>query len=295
MVRVAAVVVTYNRIKLLQQCIDRLKKQTVSCDILLVDNASTDGTDSWAKMMEEYHSNIFYRNTGANLGGAGGFNFGLRWATEDEYDYVWIMDDDCLACSDALEKLLTGNDVLGKKYGFQCSRVLWKDGSLALMNIPRQTVFKNVKINAYEKNMIPVAMASFVSLFLSTAIIKEVGLPYKEFFIWTDDWEFTRRISMKYTCYCNVDSVVFHFSQMNSGAKLYSAPLKILPRFYYLYRNDVYLYKREGLKGYMYELVRLSWHIFQVMLKSKNKWKRVKILLKGTIDGLSFKPIREDV
>ena len=41
---VAAVVVTYNRLELLQQCVEALRNQSTTCDILIVDNASTDGT-----------------------------------------------------------------------------------------------------------------------------------------------------------------------------------------------------------------------------------------------------------
>lgn len=37
---------------------------------------------------------ILYENTGENLGGAGGFNFGIRRAYEAGYDAIWIMDDD---------------------------------------------------------------------------------------------------------------------------------------------------------------------------------------------------------
>lgn len=44
---------------------------------------------------------IFYFNTGRNLGGAGGFNFGVRKAYEAGYDYIWLMDDDTI-----VEKIL---------------------------------------------------------------------------------------------------------------------------------------------------------------------------------------------
>ena len=40
--RVAAVVVTYNRAEMLRQCLMSLQKQTMPCDILVVDNASTE-------------------------------------------------------------------------------------------------------------------------------------------------------------------------------------------------------------------------------------------------------------
>ena len=42
--RIAAVVVTYNRLPLLQKCIESLLGQTADCDNLVVDNASADGT-----------------------------------------------------------------------------------------------------------------------------------------------------------------------------------------------------------------------------------------------------------
>lgn len=48
MERVAAVVVTYNRKELLAQCIKALLgQQNAVCDILIVDNASTDGTGAY--------------------------------------------------------------------------------------------------------------------------------------------------------------------------------------------------------------------------------------------------------
>ena len=58
---VAAVVVTYNRLELLRQCVNALRNQTEPCDILIVDNASTDGTAPWAASQPALH----YRNTGA--------------------------------------------------------------------------------------------------------------------------------------------------------------------------------------------------------------------------------------
>ena len=70
---VVAIVVTYNRLTLLRECLDALLKN--DCDILVVDNASTDGTKEAVK--QEYVDKVIYKNTGKNIGGAGGFNFGL--------------------------------------------------------------------------------------------------------------------------------------------------------------------------------------------------------------------------
>ena len=71
-------VVTYNRLDMLKCCLTSLMKQTVACDIMIVDNASIDGTEEYVRSIA--CNTVFYFNTGRNLGGAGGFNFGIRKA-----------------------------------------------------------------------------------------------------------------------------------------------------------------------------------------------------------------------
>ncbi|MDO5546579.1 MAG: glycosyltransferase [Eubacteriales bacterium] len=175
---VAAVVVTYNRLDLLRQCVEALRAQTASCDILIVDNASTDGTTQWAVSQTD----VLYRNTGSNLGGAGGFNLGMRWAVEAGFDYVWVMDDDTLPQPDALEKLLEGDGVLQGNYGWLSSVALWTDGSECKMN--RQKLKKSF----YEYSpllkygLVQAEQATFVSLFLRSDIIHRFGFPIKEYY-----------------------------------------------------------------------------------------------------------------
>ena len=132
--KVAAVVVTYNRIELLKECIKALQQQIYTCDILIVDNASTDGTEEYINKIKKDYDNLHYKNTGDNIGGAGGFNFGMRWAVEAGYEYVWVMDDDCLPYADALEKLIETDETLKGNYGWLASAVLWKDGHECKMN-----------------------------------------------------------------------------------------------------------------------------------------------------------------
>ena len=91
---VTAIVVTYNRLPLLKQCLAALRAQTVQgFTVLLVDNASTDGTADYIKTLAM--PGLVCRNPGENLGGAGGFAYGIRAAVELGCEAVWIMDDDC--------------------------------------------------------------------------------------------------------------------------------------------------------------------------------------------------------
>ena len=287
--QVAAVIVTYNRIALLKECIQRVLEQSVPCDILIVDNNSNDGTQEYIKRAYKGHKTIMYRNTGSNLGGAGGFNYGIRWAVENGYRFVWIMDDDCIPKNDALQYFLEFEKSNPNKYGYLSSKVLWKDGSVCKMNIQRRTMYRLVY--DFESSYVPIAMASFVSLFVPTKVIRDVGFPIKEFFIWTDDWEFTRRISLKYKCYLLNKSIVIHKSSSNIGANIIHTPVNRLSRFYYLYRNDVYLYKREGVEGILYEIIRLNLHVLKILLfASDYKWKRICTLIHGTWKGINFDP-----
>ncbi len=78
---VTAIVVTYNRLPLLKQCLAALRAQTVQgFTVLLVDNASTDGTADYIKTLAM--PGLVCRNPGENLGGAGGFAYGIRAAVE---------------------------------------------------------------------------------------------------------------------------------------------------------------------------------------------------------------------
>lgn len=292
MKKIAAVIVTYNRKELLLECVNAiLAQERYVPDIILIDNNSSDGTGEALQSFVSKGS-VTYFNTGSNLGGAGGFQYGIRKAVELGYENLWIMDDDCIPSSTALLSLIIAAKEK-RKYGFLSSKVLWKDGSICEMNAQRKTLTIDVK-DFSEGQLKPVVMASFVSLFVPASVVRELGLPIKEFFLWTDDWEWTRRISRKYPCYLVTDSVVTHKSKVNIGADISSETAERLDRFNYLYRNDVVLYRREGLRGFCYECVRLTGHIIRVLLKAKDhKWLRIKKIFGGTVAGLKFHPAIE--
>lgn len=234
--RIAAIVVTYNRLSFLMRCIEALRKQNnADMDILIIDNASTDGTqEALATMAAD--GTVIYRNTGENLGGAGGFNYGMRFAAEAGYDYLWIMDDDCIPDSGALDALLQADSDLNGQYGFLSSIAYWKDGSPCNMNIQKTGLRE--KLTDYTTRYVPIIMATFVSAFFPRARVLECGLPIKEFFIWSDDLEYTRRLSRKYPCYAVNTSRVLHDMRSNDKVNIATDAADRLPRYRYLYRNE---------------------------------------------------------
>ena len=290
---VVAVVVTYNRKALLMECVDCLRQQTAGgLRILVVDNASIDGTREALEDMIG-RGDILYENTGANLGGAGGFQHGLRSAMALGCDYAWIMDDDSMPEPTALQALLDAAEQI-KRFGWLSGRTLWTDGSLCRMNVQRDLRMNN--LSDFSGDRIPAGAATFVSLLVPAAVVREVGLPIGEFFIWADDLEYTRRISRKYPCYVIPGSVTVHKCATNNGGNIATDAPERIGRYRYAYRNEVYLYRREGLRGALRLAARTPVHIWRVLTKSDSlRMKRIGVILGGTMRGFGFRPSIEYV
>lgn len=291
MQKIAAVVVTYNRKAMLLECIAHLATQTVACDILVVDNASTDGTGDAVRALNV--PGLQYRNTGANIGGAGGFNFGMRWAVECGYDGVWVMDDDAFPAADALEQLLKADEMLSGEYGFLSGAVLWRDGSGCKMNVPNVARGYGEDMALVKDGLIRVDQATFVSMLVPAQVVRSAGLPIKEFFIWGDDVEFSRRIAVRMgmPCYLVGRSVTTHMMGVNAGSDIATDVPERIERYRLAFRNENYLYRQEGWRGRVYYVRRLLANIKNILLKSKNcRWTRVCALVCGAAAGCVFKP-----
>lgn len=286
--RVAAVVVTYNRLSLLRRCLAALVAQTVPvAAIWVIDNASTDGTGQAVQALGL--PQLVYRNTGKNLGGAGGFAYGVREAALAGYDALWLMDDDTIPEPKALEALLNADKALHGAYGWLSSRALAPDGSDQPMNLQRKTPYTDLE--GFRGACIPAVMASFVSLFVPTDVVRTYGLPIAEFFIWSDDWEYTRRISRAMPCYVIPDSRVLHAMQNPGTVNIATDAPSRWDRYRYFYRNDVVLYRREGVRGWAWLLAKDLWHTVQVLRDRRGqRAARVAIIWKGFLTGVRFAP-----
>ena len=291
--RIAAVVVTFNRLPLLQKCIERLEAQTAPCDILVVNNASTDGTAAWLSEREAVNSRLHAKNAGANLGGAGGFHYGVRWAVEAGYTHLWLMDDDCLAEPDALEKLLEADALLDGAYGWLSSVALWTDGAECKMN--RQKLKKSFYEYSplLQYGLVQAEQATFVSLLLRAETVRRVGLPIKDYFIWGDDIEYTRRIAVreKLPCFLVGRSRVVHAMADNNGSSIATDSPERIERYRYAYRNDAFTYRQEGVKGVCYYLAKCGLNFCRILAKAPDRrGKRIRVLLGGMVRGAFFRP-----
>ena len=297
-IKTIAVVVTHNRISLLKECIAALLASSVPVDILIVNNASTDGTKEYLDDIEKKEKTVkFYiYNQKENLNGAGGFNFGIKMAASMNYKYIWIMDDDTCVENDAHKYLLQYANAKNNEFGFLSSKVLWTDGSICKTNVQRLSVARFIR--DFESDVVKCDFCSFVSCFVKRESVIKVGLPIKDFIIWTDDLEWTRRLTYdkinKYASpgYLINSSVVIHKCKNNFGVSIvYDEESSRIDRYKYIYRNDVYCFRREGIRGYIYIIIRNLYHIFRIILFSKNnKLNKIKTIIVGFNEGLKFNP-----
>lgn len=290
----AAVIVTFNRKKLLAENIEMLLKQTWSVDkIFIIDNCSTDGTD---KMLEEKRwtntARFVYIKTESNIGGAGGFFTGTKAAFEAGADWIILMDDDGRAENeDTVEQLmivaerLYHNNVSDKKI-YVNSLVLKNE----LLSFKMGQFYTVEEACAAAKGGILEGLASpFNGTLISKELVAEIGYPNKDFFIKGDEVDYKLRAfnAGAYVCTA-VKSRYVHprpetYERDVLGKKVpffVEAPWKE----YYAARNFTYMYKqKKRYKSIAFELIFVK--LLAIMQLKCEKWKTIKMVIRGVCDG----------
>ena len=247
---VVAVVVTWNRRELLLDALEAIYAQSPPpAAVVVVDNASTDGTPS---AVSEQFPTADLLVTGRNVGGAGGFARGMARALDThDCDLLWLMDDDTVPRPGALAALVGAYDSYpatdtaagsaGRRPALVASRVVWTDGRDHPMNTPRRKpgVRADERRRAAAVGCVPVRSASFVSILLDAGTLRERGLPVADYFLWNDDFELTTRLLRgRHGLLCPA-SVVEHRTRT-----FRSTDADPGERFFYEVRNKVWLLTR---------------------------------------------------
>ena len=290
--QIACVIVTFNRLDFLKNVFRAVVHQTHRPDrIIIIDNCSGDGTAQWLSEMARRRSDLMVLTMARNSGGAGGFHYGIDAAWCWGADWIWTMDDDCQPAPDALEQLIRGMTVHdadgGRPIGFLASRVNWKDGRCHAMNVPGLFPSDHQRrFNRYPRP-VKVRYSSFVSILIHRQAVERVGLPVKEFFIYGDDVEYTRRItSAGYDAYYIAASQVRHLTMENIGVtmnRLVAYPSQMKQRDIAL-RNLVAVNRSEPY-GVIREPGRLVYVWFKLMANGTPFRIQLRLLIAG-IAGL---------
>lgn len=192
------IIVTYNRLPLLQECLECVFAQTVPFhQVLVVDNHSTDGTGEYLEQLDRPELTVL--RLPENIGGAGGFSKGLEKLAEGDCDWILIIDDDAMIAPAYMEKIrnaVRSHPCQAYSGTVRTEGVIDTSHRRRLKNRCLMT-YVPVPAEAYEKDYFLYDVSTFCGLVLKTSLIREIGLPRSEYFIWFDDTEYCLRFLKK--------------------------------------------------------------------------------------------------
>lgn len=186
MEKAIAVVVTYNRLHLLKECITALRNQTQKPDaILVINNGSTDDTGKW--LLSQADLLVISQS---NTGSGGGFETGIQWAYKNGFSWIWCMDDDGYPKEDALEKILEPQ--LDRLCLRNCAVINKEDGKSFVWKTKHYQTIEEANGAIIEGIGHP-----FNGTMIHRNIVERVGVPRQSLFLWGDETEYYYRITKK--------------------------------------------------------------------------------------------------
>jgi len=243
------VIVTYNRLELLKECLANVQNQILHYDhVIVVNNNSVDGTKEYLDSLQG--DNVKIINLDNNTGGAGGFCVGVKEAGELGCEYITLIDDDAMLAGDFLQNmqewLANHKDVMAVSGKVSTdgvisqafARRIWKD------NDTGKVYRYPVSLTEYEDEYFYCDEVTFCGLTFSKNLISKIGYPNTKFFTQYDDTDYSAKIR-KYTKIALITSC-----EINHKCGIRSSSGPNWWRVYYSIRNEIYMVKKNyGIKA----------------------------------------------
>ncbi|WP_412552930.1 glycosyltransferase [Shimia sp. MIT1388] len=257
MKRLIAVVVTYNRLEKLQETVARLLDTPVDAleKVLVVNNASTDGTGDWLAAQRD--PRLIVEHMSDNLGGAGGFEHGMRLVTETcDPDWIVVMDDDGRPAAGTFERF---QDLDVSQWEALAAAVYYPDGAICDMNRPSRNPFWHGKVflrtlfgrggrdgfhitpEDYQGAPKQIDVSSFVGLFVSREAVAKIGFPDGRLFVYGEDGLYTLTLSKSGGRIGFIPELRFEHDCSTFGDD--DRRFRPLWKIYYYHRNLLMLYR----------------------------------------------------
>lgn len=285
------VVVTFNRKYLLLQCLQALSQQILQpTKILIIDNASTDGTVELLKKSGWLNQPcIQLIELQQNTGGAGGFAKGMQYAFEQGADYVWMMDDDAIPHPYALAEIMrhaTPEHIYGS-LAVNNEDTAWATTLLA--------EHKTVHLKNQVPDLAEVQSLPFLGFLTSKEIYQAIGLPDASYFIAADDVEYCMRAQHAgYKIFICGQSQIEHPKsdryEFNFILNKITCLNLVAWKRYYDTRNRLLIAKKYyGFKFYTQTIPASFIRLFAALLNEKEQLKQIKAFFAGLYDGIFSK------
>jgi GT2 family glycosyltransferase len=270
--KIAAVIVAYNNETALKKLLDSLKAQSYPLqEVYIVNNGKALDRDAFD---HSYPFNLIILPMERNIGSAGGYYEGLKTANGNN-DYVWTLDNDNLLDADALRNLIRGIERLGNAKDLAAVRCVFNDSNIK--------AFSKMDTFAWRGTLI------------KSSVIRQVGLPLKEFFLYGEDVEYSMRIASRHYDMRFITNSIMHVQRdSQKTTRLLGKDISVyadIYRIYYATRNTVYIaikYKR--ISNFL-KVIRYTLAVIVILSVKKNdrKLKNIFAAAAGLFDGLRMK------
>ncbi len=276
--KILIIIVTWNKKKYVLDLLSSLKNIS-DCgylyDILVIDNASQDGT---VEAIKKQFPDAMLLVNDENLGGTGGFNTGFKFAFSQKgasYKYLWLLDNDVVVHKDALKEMvrvldenddvaICGSSMLQLDFPWRINElgafVKIETGELILyrhlfeilawQGRPlKELLSEDPRLSRFIFDIgdyIDVDYVAAASMLVRRDVALKAGL-WDDFFIHFDDIDWCLRIQkMGYRVTVSTSSLIWHLSAINK-----------VPTWehYYDTRNNLYMIKTHGKRQYVRQVV----------------------------------------
>lgn len=236
------VIVNWNGWRDTIECIDSLRKLTYSkYRVVVVDNGSTD--ESISELQTYPYINLI--TTGKNLGFSGGNNVGIRWAMEQEVEFILLLNNDTVVAPDLLDAFVEVANrhphvgaMAAKIYYFDQPEVLWFAGGKVTNHLDCPGHLGGGEKDQGQYDQICDTLFINGSAFFARAkAISDVGLLDERYFYTFEDADWTMRfLQAGYRCLYVPQAKIWHKAHRATGGRT--------PCWWYYYERSRLLWLR---------------------------------------------------
>ena len=279
--KVAIILVNYNGQQYNEACISSILNSNYNnYEIIVVDNASSD--DSINILKEKFNNNIKIIMSDKNLGFSGANNLGIKYALDNEFDYVMLLNNDTVIAENMIKVMIEASSnnlvVSPKIYYYDNKNVIWSSGGSInwRKGLPIQYGINEIDNNENNKKK-SIDFATGCCILIPINIIKKVGSMSEEYFLYYEDTDYCVRIIRNgFEIIYEPKAVMYHKVSASTGGE------KSKMYWYYMVRNRLIFNKKFNNKKIynIYFFLTTSIKLLKYFFISD------KVALNGSIDGI---------
>jgi len=257
--------------------------------ILVIDNGSTDGSESF---LRKRFPDIKIIQTGKNLGFAGGNNVGIRYALDQGADLVWLLNNDTIVDPECLARMVqiaAADDRVGmvgsKIYYHHAPKTIWFAGGE--IDFEKGEVTRHLGKDEDDRGDYDIlretGYITGCSILARREMIEDIGLMEEDYFLYFEDADWSLRARQKGWKLLYEPKAILWHKEGAQTEKVYS------PRFvYYFLRNRFFFVKRfapgKMLRCHFLQIKTALFFIKEALLGRGNTLQTLRLILAAYSD-----------